>query len=281
MRFDFELTQEVLAWMICGLPWVILLTYPAFLLAGVYRGIWRYAGFTDSFRFAGGAMIAGILVAIGSDFLPIRHSGSIAVLYALLLVNLLVATRMSFQVLRKPISRLATVTDRVLVVGAGEIGTVAAEFVFKDARAFSPARRIRRWGCVKQGKIVYGEEGKTTSTWSEHTTCRVTQGLMSALRDFGILQGAVHKRIAPTYVPVTAFAYVMFFLKEHQPSGAKLVEHPDWRLFFLPREGVERLLFEAHQRGLLEYHAAGSVTRLSFPAKTLEEYAHVLAERAH
>ena len=79
----------------------------------------------------------------------------------------------------------------------------------------------------------------------------------------------------------TAFAYVMFYLKQHQPSGAKLVELPDWRLFFLPREGVERFLFEAHQRGLLEYHAAGSVTRLSFPAATLEEYAHVLAERAH
>jgi len=124
-------------------------------------------------------------------------------------------------------------------------------------------------------------EGRTTSTWSENTTCRVAQGLMSALRDFGILQGAVHKRIAPTYVPVTAFAYVMFYLKEHQPSGVKLVEHPNWRLFFLFREGVERFLFEAHQRGLLEYHAAGSVTRLSFPATTLEEYAHVLAQAAH
>ena len=101
------------------------------------------------------------------------------------------------------------------------------------------------------------------------------------LRDFGVLQGAVHKRIAPAYLPVAAFAYVMFYLKRHQPSGARLVEHPDWRLFFLPREGVERFLFEAHQRGLLEYHAAGSVTRLSFPATTLEEYAHVLAERAH
>ena len=81
--------------------------------------------------------------------------------------------------------------------------------------------------------------------------------------------------------PGITVAYVMFYLKEHQPSGVKLVEHPNWRLFFLFREGVERFLFEAHQRGLLEYHAAGSVTRLSFPATTLEEYAHVLAQAAH
>jgi len=48
----------------------------------------------------------------------------------------------------------------------------------------------------------------------------------------------------------------------------------------LPREGVERFLFEAHQHNLLEYHAAGSVTRLTFPAQTLEEYADVIAQTA-
>jgi hypothetical protein len=125
------------------------------------------------------------------------------------------------------------------------------------------------------------KEGKTTSEWSEETTSRTAQGLLATLRDFGALQGAAHKRIAPFYVPLAAFAYVMFYLKGRQPSGAKLVEHPDWRLFFLTRVGVERFLFEAHQQNLLEYHAAGTVTRLSFPAKTLEEYAHVLAQRAH
>ncbi len=121
-------------------------------------------------------------------------------------------------------------------------------------------------------------EGKTGGEWTKETTRRVAQGLLSTLRDFGVLQGAVHKRIAPAYVPITAFAYVMFYLKLLQPSGAKLVEHPDWRLFFLSREAVERFLFEAHQEGLLEYHAAGSVTRLAFPAETLEEYANVLAQ---
>jgi hypothetical protein len=123
-------------------------------------------------------------------------------------------------------------------------------------------------------------EGRTTGAWSERTTRRVAQGLLATLRDFGVLCGAIRKRIAPAYIPVTAFAYVMFHLKRCQPSGAKLLDHPDWRLFFLPREGVERFLFEAHQRGLLEYHAAGSVIRLTFPADTLEDYAHVLIERA-
>jgi hypothetical protein len=94
-----------------------------------------------------------------------------------------------------------------------------------------------------------------------------------------MLQGAVNKKIAPTYFPIESFAYVVFYLKQHQPSGVKLLDLPDWKLFFLRGEGVERLLFEAHQRNLLEYHVAGSVTRLTFPANTLEGYANVLAER--
>jgi hypothetical protein len=122
-------------------------------------------------------------------------------------------------------------------------------------------------------------EGKTTGHWSEPTITRIAQGLLSALRDFGILQGAVNKKIAPSFLPTEAFAYIVFYLKQHQPSGAKLLELPDWKLFFLSRDGVERFLFEAHQRDLLEYHVAGSVTRLTFPANTLEEYAHVLAQR--
>ena len=129
------------------------------------------------------------------------------------------------------------------------------------------------------GKWV--ESGLTTRAWSQNTTVRVAQGLLATLRDFGVLQGAINKRIAPAYLPVTAFAYIAFYLKQHQPSGAKLLEHPDWKLFFLNREGVERFFFEANQHGLLEYHAAGTVTRLTFPASTLEEYANVLAEKSH
>ncbi len=122
------------------------------------------------------------------------------------------------------------------------------------------------------------EEGKTSGRWGDSTVRRVTQGVLSTLRDFGVLQGAVNKRIAPVYLSVQAFAYIAFYLKQHQPSGAKLLDLVDWKLFFLNREGVERFFLEAHQHGLLEYHVAGSVTRLSFPAETLEEYANVLTQ---
>ena len=134
-------------------------------------------------------------------------------------------------------------------------------------------------GHLQRSLTQWVDEGKTTGHWSRPTITRIAQGLLSALRDFGVLQGSVTKKIAPAYFPIEAFAYVVFYLKQHQPSGAQLIGLPDWKLFFLGKESVERFLFEAHQRELLEYHVAGSVTRLTFPAETLEEYANVLAQR--
>ena len=92
------------------------------------------------------------------------------------------------------------------------------------------------------------KEGKTTSAWNENTTGRVAQGLLSPCGTSACSKGLSTSGSPRRTSPWTAFAYVMFYLKQHQPSGAKLVEHPDWKLFFLPREGVERFLFEAHQQ---------------------------------
>jgi UDP-N-acetylmuramyl pentapeptide phosphotransferase/UDP-N-acetylglucosamine-1-phosphate transferase len=228
LRLDFNLTPEALASMTHGLPWVILLTYPGFVIAGVYRGIWRYTGFSDTLRFFNGAMLAGVLVAIGSAFLPIRHSGSIAVLYAILLVNLLVASRSSFQVLRKVINSLATVTDRVLVVGAGEAGTVAADFVSKRH-----ARSARLIGFLdpdgfKQGKLVLGEKvlGTPEEIESIHARVPFTEIIiadeklapeqMKRLQHFGRAHG----------IPVRRFSMQLAEIQEPAPRMPSSVEPP-------------------------------------------------------
>jgi hypothetical protein len=124
-------------------------------------------------------------------------------------------------------------------------------------------------------------EGRMISAWSENTLARATRELLSTLRDFGLLQGAVNKRLAPIYLPVEAFAYLAFYLQQRQPSGERLLEDPEWQLFFLARHAVERFFLEAHQQHLLEYRAAGSIIRITFPATSIEEYAYALAQRAH
>lgn len=122
--------------------------------------------------------------------------------------------------------------------------------------------------------------GKTTSRWGDNTVGRVARGVMATLRDFGVLQGKVHKRITPVYLPAAAFAMIAFWLHRREGSGLRTLHSDDWKLFFLPVAGVERLFIEAHQEHLLTYYAAGSVVRIDFPATTLTEYAHALVTRA-
>lgn len=141
---------------------------------------------------------------------------------------------------------------------------------FQDLTVDYLVRAIRAWIA----------EGKTTTQWNDKTTLRVAQNLMAALRDFGVLQGVVNKRLSPIYLPVPSFVLIAHWLQQRLRSGDRVLHSDDWRLFFLPVEGVERFLIEAHQEHLLTYDAAGSVVRIEFPASTLTEYAHVLVERA-
>lgn len=132
------------------------------------------------------------------------------------------------------------------------------------------AREVRNWVA----------EGKTTSAWGDETIQRVTRNSMATLRDFGVLQGKIHKRITPIYLPAPAFAMIAFWLHRREGAGDRTLHSNDWKLFFLPVEGVERLFIEAHQEHLLTYYAAGSVVRIDFPATSLTEYAHALLTRA-
>jgi len=132
---------------------------------------------------------------------------------------------------------------------------------------------------IKRAVIKWVEEGKTNGNWTENTITRATRSLMATLRDFGVLQGAANKKLAPVYLPLEAFAYIALYLKKIQPSGVRLINDPEWQLFFFSPNNVERLFIEAHQHRLLEYYAAGSIIRITFPTESLKEYAHVITER--
>ena len=122
--------------------------------------------------------------------------------------------------------------------------------------------------------------GSKGNNWSETVTIKATRALLAALRDFGVLEGKAKKQIAPQHLPLASFAYIAFCMQHQGGVAARnLLGHPDWKLFMLAPTEVEHLLFQAHQGGLLEYHAAGSVVNLSFSSTTAKEYARVVLGR--
>lgn len=116
--------------------------------------------------------------------------------------------------------------------------------------------------------------------WSHTVRTKVARGLLAALRDFGVLEGRAQKRLAGGMLSVPAFAYLARCFRETGAISRSLVLHADWQLFLLTPAEVEHFFLLAHQERFLQYHAAGSTVSISFPTESLEEYAHVVAQRA-
>lgn len=135
-------------------------------------------------------------------------------------------------------------------------------------------RRIRKEETVSWIKKQLHTSGQ--QEWSESVILRVGRGLLAAMRDFGLLEGQVIKRIASFHLPIPAFCWIAFSLHSLGFTGRALVNHPDWKLFLLSPMHVENLFLQAHQNGFLEYHAAGGVYRVNFPASTHADYVHVI-----
>jgi hypothetical protein len=113
-------------------------------------------------------------------------------------------------------------------------------------------------------------------TWTPTVVKKVARGMMAALRDFGILEGATRKRVASVHLPPEAFTLIAFCLHNMGITGRDLVKHPDWRLFLLGESGVEHLFLESHQHGWLNYESAGNLWRTEFSHSSFEDYAHAV-----
>ncbi len=97
----------------------------AFLVAGVYRGIWRYTSIDDLVVFAK-AVVGGAITSVLAILFAFRFDGvsrTVFVLDAMLLLMLLAGSRMAFRLFRQILPTTMTGTDcRVLIYGAGDAG---------------------------------------------------------------------------------------------------------------------------------------------------------------
>ena len=147
----------------------------------------------------------------------------------------------------------------------------ATEVVYSRSR--SALREIRIEDAVSWLTQRVRKAGKT---WTPTVTKKVARGILAALRDFGILEGSVRKRITIPSIPSEAVALIAFCLEKTGVTGRELVRYLDWRLFLLGETGVEHLFLECHQHGWMKYESAGNLSRTEFPAVSFEEYAHAV-----
>jgi UDP-GlcNAc:undecaprenyl-phosphate GlcNAc-1-phosphate transferase len=187
LRFDGHLTEPYYGRFVASLPLVLAAQLTAFLLLGLYGGLWRYTSLQDLpvlFRSVVGAWIASVLV-IGLVF---RFDGFSrgALLMDLLVLGIAVAgTRISFRLIRVWLQHNGPRDGRrVLIYGAGdggelllrelqnnhELGLHAIGFVDDDpqkrgrmihgVRVLGPAEELRQLAGVQRVDELVISTGK-------------------------------------------------------------------------------------------------------------------------
>lgn len=122
--------------------------------------------------------------------------------------------------------------------------------------------------------VAWLESEPRCPPWRPGTRLRVARGLLAALRDFGVLengQGSPHKRIPPPRLSLRGFLYVALREREQGVSDLGLLNSPVWRRYLLAPPAVHALFLEADRLGLLRFAEAGTVIRVDWTVRRLEE----------
>ena len=159
------------------------------------------------------------------------------------------------------------------------------EFLVRDflitwlyPRYVEGAYRLRTDEVTDYLSSLSGREGvEWSGSWTPATTSRVASGLLRIAADFGLLAGTVERTSASYHLPDQSFLYLLHAMAESEPNVGKIVAAPDWQMYLLAPDDVERRIVDLHQFRKLHYEVAGSLAQLTLPCGTAAEYARGLA----
>lgn len=157
LRFNFSVPPEFAESLWQKLLWIVPLQAAICLRLGLYRGLWRYASFTDFRRIVASALIGAMSIALILFFFQLRFvPRSALMLYPILLIVLMGGSRIAYRAWKEGhlvrLSRLEA--KRVVIIGAGNAA----------ARLLTSLGRSEEWlvvgllddDPVKQGREIHG-----------------------------------------------------------------------------------------------------------------------------
>ena len=202
IRFDGEMPGEQMQVVLRTIPLVIIIQLPFFLLMGVYRGLWRYTGISDLMTIAW-SVLAGTVFSTMTVMLIYNFKGpsrGASILYGMLLLLLIAASRLSFRLIPALIgSRTVFRPDArpVLIYGASD----SSEILIREILS-NPDHGYRPVGFVDEdtrmaGKVIHGyrifDVEEMPAVIREHginevliPSLRVSDRLLDNLRTLGV-----------------------------------------------------------------------------------------------
>ena len=158
LLFGSELGERVWLLFLSTVPLLIIVKMLAMLVAGVYRGIWRYISVDNLITYAK-AVAAGSAVSVLVLLFAFRFqefSRAVFVLDAMIFFLMLAGSRVAFRLFRQLLPAPAAGGKRVLIYGAGDAG----ELLLREMRnnqelLYTPVGFVDD-DPFKKGKMIHG-----------------------------------------------------------------------------------------------------------------------------
>lgn len=115
--------------------------------------------------------------------------------------------------------------------------------------------------------------GLIPRAWSPSTSRRVACGLLRIASDFGLMRGSLVHEFTSYHLLDLSFLYILHAMAEITPGAQAVLHSPDWKMFRMQPEDVEREIFRLHQYRKVHYEVAGTLGQLSLPCRTAADFA--------
>lgn len=102
--------------------------------------------------------------------------------------------------------------------------------------------------------------------WSESTRIKLAGSVLTALRDFGVLEGKQKKFLVQPPLPLSTAEALLRILIEEGYRGRQVIECTTWRLFLLTEADVAQVLSRLAREGTIRFEKAGTTVVLETPA---------------
>lgn len=101
--------------------------------------------------------------------------------------------------------------------------------------------------------------------WTEKTRYKLANSVLTALRDFGLLEGTRNKKLVRPVLPVSTAEHLLRILVFEGRRGRQVLEDPAWRIFMLKAQDVAATLATLAQEGRIRFEKVGRTVVLETP----------------
>jgi hypothetical protein len=104
-----------------------------------------------------------------------------------------------------------------------------------------------------------------TQRWAEQSRRKLANSILTALRDFGVLEGVRKKVLVRPVLPPDTAEHLLRILITEGRRGRRVLEDETWRLFMLDKQDVTTVLGKLAQAGRIRFEKVGTTVVLETP----------------